>query len=494
MSKKFSIITPSYNSGKYIEEAILSVSGQEYNNFEHIVVDGGSEDNTLEILHKYPHVKWISEPDKGQSHAMNKGFSMSSGEIIGYLNADDYYLPAAFKTVLHYFEENADFAVGKVKVLLDDGSSWINDPKVTHWEMLHHWQPDAFCVNPAGYFYSRRVQEKVKGFNENNTRTMDLEFLLAAARDFELIKINRLLGVFRLTRDAKSILFREDEDIWSSEFFSYIDGYLDGLSREKKEQFIKEREEGYSLRKKWQRQKDQKIAARDRLLEEKDRLLQQKDRLIAQKNIEFDWQKSQLDEKLRQIALKEQQLQQNDRQLEDRDKQLQLKDEQVKQQNRQINEKEQQLQQKNQQVEQKVIQLQQKDEQIAQRDRQLQEKEQQLQQKNRQLSESDVQLQEKKQQLRQKDEQIEHNNRQLQEKDAQVVKIDRELKEKTEELTEETELLKKSNRDLHQKSLELTQMDTRLTLVLNSKSFRVGKFILAPFTLIKRIIKAADNK
>jgi glycosyltransferase involved in cell wall biosynthesis len=117
MSKKISIITPSYNSGQHIEDAINSVLGQEYERFEHIVVDGGSEDNTVEILGKYPHVKWVSEPDNGQSHAMNKGFAMSSGDIIGYLNADDYYLPGAFKSVLHYFEEDADCVVGKVKVL-----------------------------------------------------------------------------------------------------------------------------------------------------------------------------------------------------------------------------------------------------------------------------------------------------------------------------------------------------------------------------------------
>ena len=96
MSLKFSIITPSFNSGDTLERAIQSVLAQDYKNFEHIIVDGCSTDGALEILEKYPHLRWISEFDKGQVDAMNKGFAMAEGEIIGYLNADDYYLEGSF--------------------------------------------------------------------------------------------------------------------------------------------------------------------------------------------------------------------------------------------------------------------------------------------------------------------------------------------------------------------------------------------------------------
>ena len=118
-----SVITPSYNSGKYIEDAVNSVLAQNYPNFEHIIVDGGSTDNTLQILEKYPHLKWVSEPDNGQSDAMNKGFGMSSGEIIVYLNADDYFEPDAFSNIVHTFEKNpdADMIVGNLKITYDDG-------------------------------------------------------------------------------------------------------------------------------------------------------------------------------------------------------------------------------------------------------------------------------------------------------------------------------------------------------------------------------------
>ena len=93
---KISIITPSYNQGRFIEDAIHSVLDQNYPDFEHIVVDNCSGDDTLDILRRYPHITWISEPDRGQSHALNKGFRLATGDILAWLNCDDFYLPGAF--------------------------------------------------------------------------------------------------------------------------------------------------------------------------------------------------------------------------------------------------------------------------------------------------------------------------------------------------------------------------------------------------------------
>ena len=133
---KISVITPSYNARRFIEDAIRSVIGQGYPNFEHIVVDGGSSDGTVDILLKYPHVKWVSEPDRGQSDAMNKGFAMSSGDIIVYLNADDYFEPGAFRTASDYLgaRKGCYFLVGKCRVLSEDGSCFINDPRALECE------------------------------------------------------------------------------------------------------------------------------------------------------------------------------------------------------------------------------------------------------------------------------------------------------------------------------------------------------------------------
>ena len=98
MSKKFSIITPSFNQGEYIEDNIKSVLYQKNVLVEHIIIDGGSTDKTLEILKKYNHLKWISEKDRGQTHALNKALELTTGDIIGWLNADDYYEKNIFNT------------------------------------------------------------------------------------------------------------------------------------------------------------------------------------------------------------------------------------------------------------------------------------------------------------------------------------------------------------------------------------------------------------
>jgi glycosyltransferase involved in cell wall biosynthesis len=84
-AKKISIITPSYNCANYIRHCIESVLSQNYENFEHIIVDGASQDGTVDILQEYPHLKWISEPDKGEAEALNKALRMVTGDIIGWL-------------------------------------------------------------------------------------------------------------------------------------------------------------------------------------------------------------------------------------------------------------------------------------------------------------------------------------------------------------------------------------------------------------------------
>ncbi len=122
---KISIITPSYNQGKYIEETIRAVLLQNYPNLEYIVIDGGSTDGTLDVLKKYS--KWISywhsKPDKGQGHAINLGFSLSSGEYQGWINSDDYYSNGSlFRLGMEILKSKKDFYYGDALEINEDGS------------------------------------------------------------------------------------------------------------------------------------------------------------------------------------------------------------------------------------------------------------------------------------------------------------------------------------------------------------------------------------
>ncbi len=197
---KISVLTPSYNSGIYIDRAIKSVLNQDYKNFEHIVVDGGSTDNTLNILSSYKHLNWVSEKDKGQSDAMNKAFNFARGEIIVYLNADDYFLPGSFTKVIQEFNANlnTEIIVGNLVNEYDienKHDSHISIPSVKFRQLILPFKY-SYPYNPVSYFYKRNVQKQIGEFPLENHFVMDYWFILRAFKRYNVKKINYELGVF----------------------------------------------------------------------------------------------------------------------------------------------------------------------------------------------------------------------------------------------------------------------------------------------------------
>ncbi len=189
---KISVVTVSYNQAEFIDENIQTVLSQHYPDFEHLIIDGGSSDNTVEVLKKYPHLKWTSEPDRGQTHALNKGFSRASGEIVAWLNSDDYYPEGVFFEVADKLKDKS-ILIGACQVTGKEGEFKELVPNFARswFDILKYW---VFFSSPAqpSIFFKKEVLEdfKIKDqeyLDENLDFCMDYEFWLRIGSKYPLI-------------------------------------------------------------------------------------------------------------------------------------------------------------------------------------------------------------------------------------------------------------------------------------------------------------------
>jgi glycosyltransferase involved in cell wall biosynthesis len=222
MKNKISIISPCFNSVGYIERAIISVIEQNDINFEHIIIDGGSNDGTIEILKKYGHLKIVSESDNGQSDAMNKGFDLSCGDIVVYLNSDDYFLPGTFEVVRNAFEEyNSDIIVGDLLIQQGDSSKFVK----TEWiyDKIIHPKYFGFPYNPVCYFYKRHIQEAVGRFPVNEEFVMDYWFIIRGFKLGVVNKINFTFGCFEVHENCKTYSVKDPSRMLENTIRKFID-------------------------------------------------------------------------------------------------------------------------------------------------------------------------------------------------------------------------------------------------------------------------------
>lgn len=177
---RISIVTPSFNQAQYLEETIRSVLLQGYPNLEYIIIDGGSTDGSVEIIKRYEPwlTYWVSEPDRGQSHAINKGFKVSSGDIFNWLNSDDFLLPGAlYKVSTKYMDHKSPFFIIAANALIknEDGSYSQRLPirKVSGWieQIGVKWEGGI----QASWFLSRLLFDELGGVNENIHFCMDVD-------------------------------------------------------------------------------------------------------------------------------------------------------------------------------------------------------------------------------------------------------------------------------------------------------------------------------
>lgn len=213
---KISILTPVFNGAGSLERAIQSVLAQNDPDCEHIVVDGGSKDGTVALLKKYPQVKWISEPDRGQCDAMNKAFALSRGEVVTYLNADDWFEAGAFAHVRELFagDPGIEMVIGNLYIrYADKRAVRLVSPTKTYRGVLQAFRYD-FPYNPVSYFYRRAVQERVGAFPLHLHYTMDYWFLLRALRQSRIEATGVVLGTFFVTGQNKTLHNHTKDTCW----------------------------------------------------------------------------------------------------------------------------------------------------------------------------------------------------------------------------------------------------------------------------------------
>ncbi len=208
INPKISIITPCYNAVKYIEQTILSIINQDYDNLEYIIIDGGSTDGTVDIIKKYEDkiTYWISEPDKGQSEAINKGIKVSTGDVFNWINADDYLEEGILKVIGKYFEDDSlNVLCTRTTFIRPDGSTYIN--VATDFSQGLYKVLNSRGLNQMGMFWRMSKIKELKGVNTNFQYAMDLDMWKRYLLTFGMSGIKSddlLVGCFRLLETSKT--------------------------------------------------------------------------------------------------------------------------------------------------------------------------------------------------------------------------------------------------------------------------------------------------
>jgi len=191
------IVTPSLNQGKYIRETIESVMRQQYPGLEYIVFDGGSTDDTLDILKSYPHLKWLSERDRGQSDAINKGFDRAQNDIVAWINSDDMYYPGALKKIASLFEQDpsVDLLYGYHNDI--DGRDQVIR-KGMYFPFYRHAFEVGFAICQPTSFWRRKVWESCGPLDTKLHYCMDYDFYAKAIKTgFNIKSVPVLVCQFR---------------------------------------------------------------------------------------------------------------------------------------------------------------------------------------------------------------------------------------------------------------------------------------------------------
>lgn len=199
---KISIVTPNYNGAEYLEETILSVLNQNYPNLEYIIIDGGSSDNSLEIIKRYQSklAYWVSEPDNGLYDAIQKGFDKTTGEIMAWINSDDMYVEGSFSIVSEIFLnfKQVNWLLG-IPSLYDEKGRTVSVQKFKQWSKFNYYTYNYEWIQQESVFWGRDLWERSGSkLNTNLKLAGDLELWTRFFREEKLYSIDALLSGFRI--------------------------------------------------------------------------------------------------------------------------------------------------------------------------------------------------------------------------------------------------------------------------------------------------------
>lgn len=225
---KITIVTPSYNQGQFIEETIDSILSQGYPNLEYIIMDGGSTDQSVDIIKKYAHhlAYWVSEPDRGQSDAIHRGIMRSTGELCNWINSDDVLAENGLKAIAEAFIDNpdVDFIHGKNGVINKVGelTSWFPHPM----EELERRYLYSMPYGQQASFFTRRIYDEIGGVNPEIRFSMDFDLYMKIHLCGESLQIDEHIGSLRQHDETKSatlenIMHLENGRVMATLFLTY---------------------------------------------------------------------------------------------------------------------------------------------------------------------------------------------------------------------------------------------------------------------------------
>jgi glycosyltransferase involved in cell wall biosynthesis len=219
------IVTPSFNQADFLEETIRSVLFQGYPNLEYIIMDGGSQDDSVEIIKKYSHwlSYWTSKPDEGQSDAINSGFQRARGEYIAWLNSDDLFLPGAIQSIVLALHQNpqAGMAFGQTEVIDSMGH------KLGIFEPVKYSFQNLLCMKiilpQQAAFFRRSVLERIGYLQKDLHYAMDVELFIRIGASYPILPVSTTSGQFRLSDINKGVISKTN---WCPEFIKIIDEFF----------------------------------------------------------------------------------------------------------------------------------------------------------------------------------------------------------------------------------------------------------------------------